>query len=273
MRRYLLACSLVFIVGMLLLTCGKPAPPTKAAYPIRPVPLTQVDINDSFWTPRQEANRTEAIWHCFRKFEETGRTSLNVRLLEGAAYMLAKRPDKALEEYVDRGIDKLVADFEAQLASGKTSARGGGNFIDAAIPYFEATGKRKLLDAAIKSADLLVEAYESGKLTSGGGGGGSGLVRLYQFTGNEKYWKLSQFFIDRKGKEDLSQSAESAYPGDREYRQDHLPVIEQKEAVGHAVNATSLYTWLTDTRPFPASPNTPSPTTRSGKTSSAEKST
>jgi DUF1680 family protein len=214
---------------------------------VQPVPLSQVDITDAFWTPRQEATRTEAIWHCFKKFEETGRASINTNLLEGAAYMLAKRPDKALEEYVDRGIDRLVADFEAQLVSGEASPRRGRVSIDAAVAYYEATGKRKLLDAAIKAADLLVEAYGpdkeagvEGRIRSGG------LVRLYQFTGDEKYLKLSQYFLDQKGRDVDPQGLGSPYPGELEYRQNHKPVIEQREAIGHAVAATSLYTWLTD---------------------------
>ena len=59
-------------------------------YPAHPVPLTQVEIHDEFWAPRIEANRAVSIWHCFERMKDAGDFGLS-KLIEGAAYMLAKR--------------------------------------------------------------------------------------------------------------------------------------------------------------------------------------
>ena len=59
---------------------------------MKPVPLTDVDILDDFWAPRMEVNRNVSIWHCFKKMEESEDFG-SPKLIEGAAYMLAKRPD------------------------------------------------------------------------------------------------------------------------------------------------------------------------------------
>src|SRR3954468_8724510 len=67
---------------------------------VKSVPLTDVDILDDFWAPRLEVNRTVSIWHCFNKMEEPDDFG-SPKLIEAAAYMLAKHPDRKLEEYVD----------------------------------------------------------------------------------------------------------------------------------------------------------------------------
>src|SRR3954447_21845335 len=102
------------------------AVPVRAAefsdYPIRPVPFTDVRVNDSFWSPRMETNRLTTIWYDFKKCEETGRIdnfakagkmmpgpfrgtpfddSDVFKVIEGAAYTLAVVPDPKLDQYLD----------------------------------------------------------------------------------------------------------------------------------------------------------------------------
>ena len=64
-------------------------------YPVSPIPLTQVEIHDEFWTPRIEANRAVSIWHCFERTKDGGEFNIS-KLIEAAAFMLAKRPDGRL---------------------------------------------------------------------------------------------------------------------------------------------------------------------------------
>ena len=71
-----------------------------------------------------------------------------------------------------------------------------------------------------------------------------GLINLYRHTGDERYWKLAKFFLDERGRDDYPRQGE--YAIDRTYAQDHLPVVRQREAVGHAVRATYLYIPLAD---------------------------
>ena len=214
-------------------------------YPVDPVPLSQVDIADDFWAPKIEVNRTVSIQHLFRKYEERGRTDAP-RAIEAAAYMIAKRPDPALESYVDRLIDDAVAGLERRLAKPVVTPPVSGNFLEAAVAYFEATGKRKMLDAAIKAADAMDATFGPGKKTyiSGHEGLKIGLIRLYRQTGDARYARLAQFFMDERGKDDYPRTGE--YAIDRTYAQDHAPVTAQREALGHAVRATYLYVPLAD---------------------------
>jgi len=218
---------------------------TEADYSIRPVPFTQVEITDEFWAPKMEVNRAVSIPYVFKKSEENGGTG-NPRVIEAAAYTLAKRRDPALEQYVDQQIDKLVAGMEARGSDPDRAIRVSGHFLEAAAVYFEVTGKRKMLDAAIKATNLIASAYGPGKKTyiSGHEGQKIGLLRLYRATGDETYLKLAKFFLDERGKDDYPRRGE--YALDRTYAQDHEPVIEQDECVGHCVRAMFLYIPTTD---------------------------
>lgn len=107
----------------------------------------------------------------------------------------------------------------------------------------EVTGKRTLLDVAIKNADLVAKTFGLGEGQSHEVPGHEeieiGLCRLYQATGDAKYLKLAQHFIDMRGRKDLRPVWGAAY-------QDHRPVLEQKEALGHAVRAAYLYAGMAD---------------------------
>ena len=216
-----------------------------ADFPLRAVPVERVDITDAFWRPRMEANRLTSLDHCFLRFEGDNGFSVS-KLVEAAGYMLTERRDAALEAYVDGRIDGLVSSVDRRLAEPAQSVRVSGHFLEAAAAYSAATGKREILDAAVRAADLMDRVYGPGKQTyiSGHQGLKIGLVALYRATGDERYWRLAKFFADERGKDDYERTGE--YALDRTYAQDHLPVTQQTEAVGHCVRATFLYIAMTD---------------------------
>ncbi|MBN2763247.1 MAG: glycoside hydrolase family 127 protein, partial [Bacteroidales bacterium] len=111
-----------------------------------------------------------------------------------------------------------------------------GHLFEAAVAHFQATGKRSLLDIAIKNADLLVRDFGWDKLHIYPGHQvvEMGLVKLYNVTGKREYLELAKFFLDVRG------------PGGDEYNQAHKKVVEQIEPVGHAVRATYMYSGMAD---------------------------
>jgi len=254
-------------------------------YPYQPAPLKQVALMDGFWLPRFETNRLVTVWADFRKSEETGRISNFARagkletgpfkgipfddsdvfkIVEGAAYTLATHPDPALDVYLDGLIAKIAAAQEPDgylytaRTLGFTNGMTGkarwsnmagshelynvGHLYEAAVAHYAATGKRSLLDVACKSADLIDRTFGPGdkiKSTSGHEEIEIGLCKLYRATGERRYLDLAKFFIDMRGRKDLRKLYGA-------YNQDHLPVIEQDEAVGHAVRAGYLYAGMAD---------------------------
>ncbi|MBO6066173.1 MAG: glycoside hydrolase family 127 protein, partial [Lachnospiraceae bacterium] len=194
--------------------------------------------------------------------------------LEAAAYSLQLTPDAELEEHCDRMID-IVA--EAQHEDGylntyftvKEPGRRwtdlsechelycAGHMIEAAVAYADATGKTKLLDVMCRFADHIYNHF----ITEGNPGFPGheeielALLRLYRKTGEERYKELSAHFLNARGDAGAyfqKESRERGWylwgkdPAAPEYNQTHLPVREQKDAVGHAVRAVYLYTGMAD---------------------------
>jgi len=189
------------------------------------------------------------------------------KVIEAAAYVLMLKPNPELENALDAWIAKIAAAQEPDgyLYTARTINPANpprmsgkerwvnlqdshelyvlGHMYEAAVPHFEATGKRNLLDVALKSADFIVKTFGPGKdqlkLVPGHEEVEIGLVKLYRLTGKKKYYDLAKFFIDQRGN-----SAGHKLYGT--YAQDHKPVLEQTEAVGHAVRAAYLYSGVTD---------------------------
>jgi uncharacterized protein len=191
-----------------------------------------------------------------------------VKVMEGAAYALALAPDPELDRYLDDLIAKVAAaqEDDGYLYTARTindpeydypgkearwSHLGGGHELynvghlyEAAVAHFLATGKRNFLDIAIRNADLVCRTFGEGEGQRIDVPGHEeieiGLVRLYRATGDRKYLDQAKFFIDMRGRADKRASLYGAYC------QDHMPVVEQTEAVGHAVRGGYLYAGVAD---------------------------
>jgi len=230
---------------LLALPEPSPIPPRVADYPLRAVRLDRVDITDRFWRPRMETNRSVSLRVCFDRFGREGGFNVS-KLIEAAAYMIEKRPDPELEAFVDARISELLAGMERRSEGPEQAVRVSGHFLEAAAAWSAATGKREMLDAALHRADEMDSFYGPGKRTyiSGHEGLKIGLIALYRATGDDRYWRLARFFADERGRDDYPRTGE--YAIDRTYAQDHEPVVEQSEALGHCVRATFLYIAMTD---------------------------
>jgi len=196
--------------------------------------------------------------------------------IEAASYSLATTPDPQLEALVDEAIaflltlqqpDGYLNLWFTQVEPEKrwTNLRDyhelycAGHLIEAAVAHFQATGKRVLLDAVCRYADHIEATFgvEEGKRR-----GYSGheeielaLIKLYRATGDQRYLRLSQYFIEERGQRpyyfDSEARARGEAPADfwattYEYNQSHVPVREQHEIVGHAVRAMYLFSAVAD---------------------------
>jgi hypothetical protein len=189
------------------------------------------------------------------------------KVIEGASYSLRLRPDPGLETYVDGIIAKIAAAQEKDgylytagtiptLAQKPTCCvsrprwsdiAGGhelynlGHLYEAAVAHHQATGKRTLLDVALKSADLLTREFGPGRRLDPPGHQEVeiGLVKLYRATGERKYLDQARFFLEQRG----NAAGHTLYGA---YSQDHVPVLQQREAVGHAVRAGYMYSAMAD---------------------------
>lgn len=199
--------------------------------------------------------------------------------LEAVAYSLESDPNPELEKTADEVIDLIG---RAQQEDGYVNTYFtikepemkwrnlrdrhemyvAGHMIEAAVAYYEVTGKRKFLDIMCRFADHIDEMFGKEEHKLQGYDGHQeielALVKLYKATGNDRYLHLSKFFIDERGqqphffdKEKKARNDEKEFwwhdeYGDYSYHQAHLPVREQKEAIGHAVRAMYMYTAMAD---------------------------
>jgi DUF1680 family protein len=205
------------------------------------------------------------------------------KILEGVAYTLKLTPNAELEKYADGIIDKIAAAQEDDgyiythrtinpenppLMSGKErwenltiyshELYNVGHLYEAAVAYYEATGKQILLNIAISNAELVLKTFGFGKKENPPGHQEIeiGLVRLFRSTNDQKYLDLAKFFLDirgsknRIGYEDYVFKSVDAFPfkgpNRFKYNQTHEPVINQKKAVGHAVRAAYMYSAMVD---------------------------
>jgi len=275
----------LFIIGLLLALAACKTQPEKEDYKIQGVPFNEVKISDQFWLPKIETNRTVTIPASFAKCEETGRVENFIKaakkegkfgttfpfddtdvykIIEGASYSMSVHPDPKLDRYCDSLITIVGAAQEPdgylytartidpqhpQAWAGKErwvnesilshELYNSGHLFEAAAAHYQATGKRNFLNIALKNADLLTQVFGPGKRDDAPGHEivEMGLVKLYRITGEKKYLDLAKFFIDCRGKERDPKKM---------YSQDHIPVVEQDEAVGHAVRAGYLYSGVAD---------------------------
>lgn len=252
---------------------------------LQPVPFSQVAITDQFWSPRQLTISKTTIPVCIfqtevktpriRNFEKvtnhSGQKHEGIyfddsdvyKALEAIAYSLKTHPDEKLEQKADEWIDKIAA---AQQPDGylntyytlngidkrwsdmeKHEDYCAGHLFEAAVAYYNTTGKTKLLNVATKLADHIDKTFREPNRhwVSGHEEIELALVKLYKATNNKKYLDLADWFLQQRGHgygkgviwDNWTNSA---------YCQDSLPVRDQRQITGHAVRAMYLYTGAAD---------------------------
>jgi len=291
----LIACAVIFMVS----ACnrGTTGPVMEQSGWLETPSLQAVTVNDSFWKPIIERNRTATIPYIFGKCEETGRIdnfaiagglkkgkhtgqryndSDVFKIIEGACYSLLETPDPELRHYVDSLVTLIAAAQEddgylyttrtidpVNMAPGAGRERwidervshelyNVGHMYEAAVAHYLATGSNKFLNVALKNAELVASEFGWGlrEIAPGHQEIEIGLIKLYELTGNSQWLELARFFIDVRGRQEqyLRHPAGSRFEvyNDSLYLQMHLPVLEQKEAVGHAVRGAYMYTAMAD---------------------------
>ena len=258
---------------------------------MEPVNFSQVKIEDNLWAPTIEKVTAISIPHLIKEAEGNIRNFEKVaankdekpygifftdsdfyKVLEAIAYSLENHPDAELEKRADMWIDKIAAAqmpdgylntwFQLGNISDRWTNAGwhetycAGHLIEAAVAYYQATGKRKLLDVSIRFADHIDSTFrlQGRHWVPGHQEIELALVKLYRTAGEKKYLDLAYWFLEERGhgyRDDYG-----SYIGDGgilrsrqyfdEYAQDLLPVKDQTEITGHAVRAMYLYTGAAD---------------------------
>ena len=187
------------------------------------------------------------------------------KTIEGASYLMQTYPDKKMERYIDSVLTIVAAAQEpdgylytARTINPKHPHHWAGperwaaveeqshefyclgHMIEGAVAHYQATGKRNFLDIAIKYADCVCRNIGPGKdqivRVPGHQIAEMALAKLYLVTGDRKYLDEAKFFLDMRGRTSRKDA----------YSQAHKPVVEQDEAVGHAVRATYMYSGMAD---------------------------
>lgn len=252
-------------------------------YEGRKVGFEEIELTEGFWKDKQELFRNITVDAVYNRFEETGRfealkfnwkegmpnqphifwESDVTKWIEGAAYFLQKKRDASLEEKVDELVRRMEETQEengylnAYFTVVEPDARFqrrtdhelycAGHLIEGAIAYTKATGKMELLNVARRYADLIDRVFRlehSAKFdTPGHEEIELALFKLAEYTGEERYQLLGEYFINTRG---CSERDETYSFTDQEHMQSHMPVREQKTAEGHSVRALYLYSAMAD---------------------------
>jgi len=226
----------------------------------------RIDAFKLDWKPGQE-HKPHQFWD-----------SDVAKWIEAASYSLAAYPDSALEAQLDEVIALIAAAQQAdgymnsyyttiEPAKRWTNLRDmhelycAGHMIEAAVAHFETTGKRTFLDVMCRYANYIDSVFgpEEGKKRGYCGHEEIelALFQLYRVTGEARYLRLCQYFVDERGRQPFYFDVEAEARGEKpqlrhteklpyEYCQAHLPVREQREVVGHAVRAMYLYSAMAD---------------------------
>lgn len=250
-----------------------------------PVSFSEVAINDAFWRPRIDKVANVTLRACIdytenktgriRNFERAAAHTKGkhegiyyddsdvYKALEAMAYSLRTNPDPYIQQKADEWIDKIAA---AQLPDGylntyytltglenrwtdmeKHEDYCAGHLIEAAIAYYNTTGKDKLLNVAIRLANHIDSTFrlQDRHWVSGHQEIELALMKLYHQTKNGKYLQEAKWFLDQRG-HGYGKGVIWDDWKDPKYCQDEVPVKDQKEITGHAVRAMYLYTGAAD---------------------------
>ena len=250
---------------------------------IEQIDFSHVKINDNFWSPRLSKHVSATLPVCIDQIEnQTGRIrnfenaakgegehsgiffddSDVYKALEGMAYSLINTPDPELEKKADEWIDKFAA---AQQPDGyintfytltgldkrwtnmdKHEMYCAGHMIEAGVAYYQATGKRKLLDVCIRMTDHMMSQFGPGKRhwVPGHEEIELALVKLYQTTQEQKYLDFAYWLLEERGHGHGTMGDEGKW--DPVYYQDIVPVRRLTDISGHAVRCMYLYCGMAD---------------------------
>lgn len=251
------------------------------------IPFYHTKLEGAFWGEKQRVSKDVTVDAVYDRFAETKRfealkcdaeqqaregwhthffwDSDVAKWIEGAAYILERGRNAALEAKVDAVIDDMCAN---QMADGyyncffkiyDTDKRFTirdrhelyclGHLIEAAIAYQHATGKDKLLCMVERYVDYVIRVFTVEKtakfMTPGHEEIELALVKLYRATGKQKYLELAKFFVDKRGANALDPDGYCGF-ATAHYAQDHLPVRQMTTAEGHSVRAMYLYIAMAD---------------------------
>ena len=250
---------------------------------IEQIDFSHVKINDNFWSPRLSKHVSATLPVCIDQIEnQTGRIrnfenaakgegehsgiffddSDVYKALEGMAYSLINNPDPELEKKADEWIDKFAA---AQQPDGyintfytltgldkrwtnmdKHEMYCAGHMIEAGVAYYQATGKRKLLDVCIRMTDHMMSQFGPGKRhwVPGHEEIDLALVKLYQTTQEQKYLDFAYWLLEERGHGHGTMGDEGKW--NPVYYQDIVPVRQLTDISGHAVRCMYLYCGMAD---------------------------
>ena len=248
-----------------------------------PVSFAQTEITGGFWAAKQALIRNVTVPAVRDRFEDTGRfrafqcdwkegadaprlhffwDSDIAKWIESAAYLLQKAPDDALQAKIESVIDLIE---RGQCADGyfniyhmvvepenRFRIRDHhelyclGHLIEAAVAYYNATGRDRFLNLMDKYIDLVIRVFcvegSAGFITPGHEEIELALFKLYRLRHNKKYLDLAMFFLNKRGT--TGEGLDDWCNG--RYNQSHLPVRQQRTAEGHAVRACYLYCAMAD---------------------------
>lgn len=250
---------------------------------IEQIDFSHVKINDNFWSPRLSKHVSATLPVCIDQIKnQTGRIrnfenaakgegehsgiffddSDVYKALEGMAYSLINNPDPELEKKADEWIDKFAA---AQQPDGyintfytltgldkrwtnmdKHEMYCAGHMIEAGVAYYQATGKRKLLDVCIRMTDHMMSQFGPGKRhwVPGHEEIELALVKLYQTTQEQKYLDFAYWLLEERGHGHGTMGDEGKW--NPVYYQDIVPVRQLTDISGHAVRCMYLYCGMAD---------------------------
>jgi DUF1680 family protein len=193
-------------------------------YPIQPKRHWEVTLTDRFWRPRVATNAAVTIPFQIAKSAAGPRGNL----LEAAMLSLKTHPDAKLQAQVDAAVRQL-----------RDKPRPGNGGFEVAAARFCTTGERDLLDVAIASAASLYQEFRlKNPPFSGGERDAMNCIQLYRATHDRTHLDLAKHYLDIRGLEDSVNRSR--------HNQSYMPVLEQREAVGHAVNAVTMMVSLVD---------------------------
>ena len=246
---------------------------------IEQIDFSHVKINDNFWSPRLSKHVSATLPVCIDQIEnQTGRIrnfenaakgegehsgiffddSDVYKALEGMAYSLINNPDPELEKKADKfaaaqqpdgyintfytltGLDKRWTNMD------KHEMYCAGHMIEAGVAYYQATGKRKLLDVCIRMTDHMMSQFGPGKRhwVPGHEEIELALVKLYQTTQEQKYLDFAYWLLEERGHGHGTMGDEGKW--DPVYYQDIVPVRRLTDISGHAVRCMYLYCGMAD---------------------------